>query len=104
MTRDMVKDVAQAINNHMIEQRISGRTAAKISGLSESTISEIRSGKDKRLSFYFIVAQSIGLDTKILFNTHLTHLQRQLIAVTSTMSEQKIQALINYLAESNLPQ
>ncbi|OUL59232.1 hypothetical protein B1199_02905 [Pseudoalteromonas ulvae] len=95
----MVKDVAQAINKHMIEHRISGRAAAKISGLSESTISEIRSGKDKRLSFYFIVAQSIGIETQTLFNTHLTHLQRQLLAATSSMSDQKIIALINYLTE-----
>lgn len=64
-----VKMIGQNIASFMTKNKITVRYASQRSGLALGTISEITNGRDKRISYYFILAKSIGMPTSSIFET-----------------------------------
>lgn len=94
---DHIKLIAERINTHMCVNAIKARDAAAKSGLSESTISEIRHGSDKRISYYLILAEAINLPTQSLFNTQLTNTEMTLVMACKKLNNEQLQALNTFL-------
>lgn len=64
--------IGERIRQYMKQNKITLRKASERSGFAISTISEIINGKDKRISYYFLLSKSINMPLNNLCNTDLS--------------------------------
>lgn len=92
------KRIGENIGQYMKAHHITVRQASERSGFAISTISEITNGKDKKLSYYFILAKAINMPQQQLFATQYAVQDIALLELINNLTNQQKQHLKDFLS------
>lgn len=73
------------------------RDASKLSGYSISTISELLNDHDKKISYYFVLAKSIGMTRNQLLSIEYNEIETDIVNSLSALSEKQKQLIYQLL-------
>ena len=93
------KLIGENLRQFMTANKITFRQAAERSGLAISTISELINGQDKKISYYFILADSINMPVKSMLNVEYS-LDDSALLLTFNKITQKQKTLLKKLIET----
>ncbi len=97
MQTNSIQRISDNLRQFMTDHGITVRHAAKVSGFSIGTISELRTAQDKRLSYYLSLAEAINMPMHQLFDTQIPPHVSKLIAPLSALSAEQADLLNLFL-------